>query len=163
MRCARVKEPDSPGSAFSAQASLGLSGPNAMRLRTWRAGFVQSLKRNPALEIDGWEPSLAAANRAKSYFAVRTHRAYSLLCQGGWRRRGSPVSRPSATRLRRLAGSEEAAARPKLARRIEDAIANSDFFIACFSTRSVKKRGGFQAEIRFAWIARGACRWTKSS
>jgi hypothetical protein len=35
-------------------------------------------------------------------------------------------------------------------RRIEDAISNADFFIACFSTRSVKKRGGFQAEIRFA-------------
>jgi hypothetical protein len=35
-------------------------------------------------------------------------------------------------------------------RRIEDAIAGSDFFIACFSSHSVKKRGGFQAEIRFA-------------
>jgi hypothetical protein len=35
-------------------------------------------------------------------------------------------------------------------RRIEDAIASSDFFIACFSTRSVKKKGGFQAEIRYA-------------
>jgi len=35
-------------------------------------------------------------------------------------------------------------------RRIEDAIASSDFFIACFSGRSVKKRGGFQAEVRYA-------------
>jgi hypothetical protein len=35
-------------------------------------------------------------------------------------------------------------------RRIEDAIASADFFIACFSTRSVLKRGGFQAEVRFA-------------
>ena len=35
-------------------------------------------------------------------------------------------------------------------RRIEDAIASSDFFIACFSKRSVRKRGGFQAEIRYA-------------
>jgi TIR domain len=35
-------------------------------------------------------------------------------------------------------------------RRIEDAIASSDFFIACFSGKSVRKRGGFQAEIRFA-------------
>lgn len=34
--------------------------------------------------------------------------------------------------------------------RIEDAIASSDFFIACFSSRSVKKRGGFQTEIRCA-------------
>jgi hypothetical protein len=35
-------------------------------------------------------------------------------------------------------------------RRIEDAIASSDFFIACFSKNSVKKKGGFQAEIRYA-------------
>jgi hypothetical protein len=35
-------------------------------------------------------------------------------------------------------------------RRIEDAIASADFFVACFSTGSVKKRGGFQAEVRYA-------------
>jgi hypothetical protein len=35
-------------------------------------------------------------------------------------------------------------------RRIEDAIASSDFFIACFSNTSAAKRGGFQAEIRYA-------------
>jgi hypothetical protein len=34
--------------------------------------------------------------------------------------------------------------------RIEDAIASSDFFIACFSKRSVDKRGGFQTELRYA-------------
>jgi hypothetical protein len=34
--------------------------------------------------------------------------------------------------------------------RIEDAIASADFVIACFSTHSVKKRGGFQVEIRHA-------------
>ncbi|MBV8904114.1 MAG: toll/interleukin-1 receptor domain-containing protein, partial [Acidobacteriia bacterium] len=35
-------------------------------------------------------------------------------------------------------------------RAIEGAIESSDFFVACFSTRSVTKRGGFQAEIRYA-------------
>jgi len=35
-------------------------------------------------------------------------------------------------------------------RSIEDAIDTSDFFLACFSHRSVKKKGGFQAEIRYA-------------
>jgi hypothetical protein len=35
-------------------------------------------------------------------------------------------------------------------RRIEEAIANSDFFISCFSHNSVNKRGGFQAEVRYA-------------
>jgi TIR domain-containing protein len=35
-------------------------------------------------------------------------------------------------------------------RSIEEAIGTSDFFLACFSNRSVKKKGGFQAEIRYA-------------
>jgi hypothetical protein len=35
-------------------------------------------------------------------------------------------------------------------RAIENAIDTSDFFIACFSERSVAKKGGFQAEIRYA-------------
>ncbi|MDP9053473.1 MAG: toll/interleukin-1 receptor domain-containing protein [Acidobacteriota bacterium] len=34
--------------------------------------------------------------------------------------------------------------------RLEDAIASSDFFLACFSKRSVNKRGAFQAELRYA-------------
>jgi hypothetical protein len=36
------------------------------------------------------------------------------------------------------------------ARAIECAIETSDFFLACFSENSVGKRGGFQAEIRYA-------------
>src|SRR5262249_4079278 len=35
-------------------------------------------------------------------------------------------------------------------RAIESAIEASDFFIACFSLNSVRKKGGFQAEIRYA-------------
>lgn len=35
-------------------------------------------------------------------------------------------------------------------RAIETAIENSEFFVACFSENSVNKRGGFQAEIRYA-------------
>jgi len=35
-------------------------------------------------------------------------------------------------------------------RAIESAIEASDFFVPCFSTNSVLKKGGFQAEIRYA-------------
>lgn len=35
-------------------------------------------------------------------------------------------------------------------RSIENAIDTSDFFVACFSRNSVKKKGDFQAEIRYA-------------
>jgi hypothetical protein len=36
------------------------------------------------------------------------------------------------------------------ARAIDLAIETADFFVACFSRRSVDKRGGFQSEIRYA-------------
>jgi hypothetical protein len=35
-------------------------------------------------------------------------------------------------------------------RSVEDAINFSDFVIACFSNRSVSKKGGFQSEVRYA-------------
>jgi len=35
-------------------------------------------------------------------------------------------------------------------RALESAIETSDFFIACFSSNSVSRKGGFQAEIRYA-------------
>lgn len=35
-------------------------------------------------------------------------------------------------------------------RAIEEAIVTSDFFLACFSRNSARKKGGFQAEIRYA-------------
>jgi hypothetical protein len=35
-------------------------------------------------------------------------------------------------------------------RAIESAIETSDFFVACFSRNSVRKKGGFQSEIRYA-------------
>ncbi len=35
-------------------------------------------------------------------------------------------------------------------RAIENAIESADFFVACFSDKSVSKKGGFQAEIRYA-------------
>ena len=35
-------------------------------------------------------------------------------------------------------------------RAIEAAIESSDFFVACFSGKSVRKKGGFQSEIRYA-------------
>ncbi|MDE3167175.1 MAG: toll/interleukin-1 receptor domain-containing protein [Acidobacteriota bacterium] len=35
-------------------------------------------------------------------------------------------------------------------RAIENAIESSDFFVACFSSHSVHKKGGFQAELRYA-------------
>ena len=36
------------------------------------------------------------------------------------------------------------------ARAIEDAMSVSEFVVACFSSRAVSKKGGFQSEIRFA-------------
>jgi len=111
----------------------------------------QALSRNHALEIDGLgtfacqpetrEISFSGPNRPRVFIAYAHEDAVT------------------ADRLYRQLQSHGFAAwldRKKLLpgqnwpRSIEDAINSSDFFIACFSTRSVKKRGGFQAEIRYA-------------
>src|SRR6185312_16315715 len=109
-----------------------------------------SLDHSRTVEIDGL--GVFARNR---------------LGQISFRRTNSPrIFLPSATEDRRAAerlfealtsqGLDAWLDRRKLLpgqnwpRRIEDAIASSDFFVACFSSRSVSKRGGFQAEIRYA-------------
>jgi len=111
----------------------------------------QSLKRNPALEIDGLGTFARGRESGEIVFCgpnpPRVFIAYA-------KEDGDAADRLYRG-LQRL-GFAAWLDRKKLLpgqnwpRRIEDAIANSDFFIACFSTRSVKKRGGFQAEIRFA-------------
>jgi hypothetical protein len=110
----------------------------------------RSLKRSNAVEIDGLgvfardgagDISFRHSNRSRSFIAYATE------------------DRPVAERLFNTLTAHGFAAwldRRKLLpgqdwpHRIEDAIASSDFFIACFSTKSVKKRGGFQMEIRHA-------------
>jgi hypothetical protein len=115
------------------------------------ARFIRSsLDRQSVVEIDGLghfrrnnegRIRLVRANRPSAFvaYAVEDGLAADRLCDAleanGW----------SAwlDRRRLLPGQN-------WPRRIEEAIASSDCFIACFSTRSVKKRGGFQAEVRYA-------------
>jgi hypothetical protein len=85
--------------------------------------------------------SLREANRLRVFIAYATEdlatseRLFNVLRSRGYS--------PWLDRRRLLPGQN-------WPRRIEDAIANADFFIACFSSHSVKKRGGFQAEVRYA-------------
>src|SRR5580658_8538943 len=110
----------------------------------------RSLKRSKAIEVDGLgvfarnetgEISFEHSNRLRIFIGYATE------------------DRPVAERLFKQLTAHGFAAwldRRKLLpgqdwpQRIEDAIASSDFFIACFSCKSVKKRGGFQTEIRHA-------------
>ena len=110
----------------------------------------RSLKRSRSVEIDGLgifelgntgRVSLRQANRPRVFVAYATEDIamaeklfHALLTQG---------YTPWLDRRRLLPGQN-------WPRRIEDAIANADFFIGCFSSSSVKKRGGFQAEVRYA-------------
>jgi hypothetical protein len=110
----------------------------------------RSLRRSRRVEIDGLgvfergntgRVSLRDANRLRVFIAYATEdisaaeRLFNLLRSRGYA--------PWLDRRRLLPGQN-------WPRRIEDAIANADFFIACFSSNSVKKRGGFQAEVRYA-------------
>jgi hypothetical protein len=110
----------------------------------------RALKRSKAVEVDGLgvfardktgEISFEHSNRLRVFIAYATE------------------DRPSAERLFKQLMARGFAAwldRRKLLpgqdwpQRIEDAIESSDFFIACFSAKSIRKRGGFQTEIRLA-------------
>jgi hypothetical protein len=111
---------------------------------------LRCLKRTRRVEIDGLgvferddagRVSLREMNRPRVFIAYATEdfaaaeRLFDLLVARGYA--------PWLDRRRLLPGQN-------WPRRIEDAIASADFFIACFSTNSVRKRGGFQAEVRYA-------------
>jgi transposase len=110
----------------------------------------RSLRRSRRVEVDGLgvfergntgRVSLREANRLRVFIAYATEdlatseRLFNVLRSRGYS--------PWLDRRRLLPGQN-------WPRRIEDAIANADFFIACFSSHSVKNRGGFQAEVRYA-------------
>lgn len=115
------------------------------------AGLIcRSLEWSPAVEIDGLgvfarnangRISLRKANRPRVFIAyavedVRTaERLYNCLEMRGFA--------PWLDRRKLLPGQD-------WPQRIQDAIENADFFIACFSAHSVHKRGGFQVEVRHA-------------
>jgi hypothetical protein len=121
-----------------------------MNLEDFAGLIKRSLRRSEAVEIDGLGVfarqgsgnisfrdsnlprvfiayALEDAERAEQLFAALTSRGFA-----AW-----------LDRRKLLPGQN-------WPRRIEDAIASSDFFVACFSKKSVRKRGGFQAEIRHA-------------
>jgi hypothetical protein len=110
----------------------------------------RALKRSRIVEIDGLgvfargitgRVSLRDANRVRIFIAYATEdvsmaeKLFQVLKARGYS--------PWLDRRRLLPGQN-------WPRRIDDAIANADFFIACFSIRSVRKRGGFQSEVRYA-------------
>jgi hypothetical protein len=110
----------------------------------------RELRRYPILEIDGLgvftlagdgRITLSGCNRPRIFIAYASEdwRAAERLYMDLKRRGYSPW----LDRRKLLPGQN-------WPRSIQDAIENSDFFIACFSRHSVNKRGSFQAEIRYA-------------
>jgi len=110
----------------------------------------RSLKRSRRVEIDGLgvfersrggRVSLRQMNRTRVFIAYATEdgamaeKLFQALKGQGYA--------PWMDRMKLMPGQNWPL-------RIEDAIASADFFIACVSSQSVKKRGGFQAEVRFA-------------
>jgi hypothetical protein len=112
--------------------------------------ICRSLERSNAVEIDGLgifargedgKISFCGGNRPRIFIAYAVEDAsaaddlYACLERRGYA--------PWLDRRKLLPGQN-------WPRRIQDAIEDADFFIACFSRNSVNKRGGFQAEIRYA-------------
>ncbi|HVW85197.1 MAG TPA: toll/interleukin-1 receptor domain-containing protein [Bryobacteraceae bacterium] len=112
--------------------------------------ICRSLEQSPAVEVDGLgvfsrdlsgRISFQDSNRPRVFIAyavedvMLAQRLYSALEARGYA--------PWLDRRKLLPGQN-------WPRRIQEAIQSADFFIACFSRHSVNKRGGFQAEIRYA-------------
>jgi hypothetical protein len=115
------------------------------------AGIVrQCLEEGKSVEIDGLGTFRPTAGRGFRFWPCRLPRVFLAYVQ-----EDAPV-------LDRLyAAFEENGFAPWMDRRkllpgqnwprsIEEAIETSDFFVPCFSHNSVSKKGGFQAEIRYA-------------
>jgi len=112
--------------------------------------ILDCLKQGKPVEIEGFGTFYPNAEGGFQFVAIETPRIfiayasedavqaealYDELLKAGFN--------PWLDRRRLIAGQNW----PRL---IEAAIEASDFFIACLSTNSVSKRGGFQAEIRYA-------------
>lgn len=110
----------------------------------------RALKRGGSVEIDGFgvfsltsggRVSFRAADGPRVFIAYATE-DYAVV-EKLYRALRSRGYSPWLDRKNLLAGQN-------WPRRIEDAIAGADYFLACFSSNSVSKRGGFQAEVRYA-------------
>jgi len=112
--------------------------------------ICRSLQQSPAVEVDGLgvftldacgRISFRDGNRPRVFIAYaiedaeRAEALYAALEARGFA--------PWLDRRKLLPGQDWPG-------RIQDAIENADFFVACFSTNSVNKRGGFQVEVRHA-------------
>jgi hypothetical protein len=110
----------------------------------------RALRRSPSVEVDGLGIFTRDSNGAISFRDGRRPRifiAYAVedaaLAERLFAALDAHGFAPWLDRRKLLPGQN-------WPRRIEEAIASSDFFIACFSRNSADKRGGFQAEIRYA-------------
>ena len=110
----------------------------------------QCLHEGKAVEIDGLGTFRPSAGRGFRFWPSNLPKVFLAY-----------VEEDAAAIDRLYAGFEEGGFAPWMDRRkllpgqnwpraIEDAIETSDFFVPCFSRNSVSKKGGFQAEIRYA-------------
>jgi hypothetical protein len=110
----------------------------------------QCLEEGKAVEIDGLGTFRPNAGRGFRFWPARLRKVFLAYVE---------EDGPAVDRL--YAAFEENGFAPWMDRRklmpgqnwpraIEDAIDTSDFFVPCFSRNSVSKKGGFQAEIRYA-------------
>lgn len=111
---------------------------------------VRSLAQGRAVEIDGlgtFFPDRREGVRFEAAMRARVFIAYGKENQAAAERLYEDVERAGFSPwmdVRKLVPGQN------WPRAIETAIESADFFVACFSRSSVNKRGGFQAEIRYA-------------
>jgi hypothetical protein len=110
---------------------------------------IRGLASGQTVEIDGlgvFRPDLAAGYR----FEPRPPRVFIAYAREDMETAGALHAELTGADFSAWMDTKNLLAGQDWPRAIENAIETSDFFIACFSRNSAGKRGGFQAEIRYA-------------
>lgn len=111
---------------------------------------IRALARGRAVEIDGlgtFYPDRETGVRFEAAMRPQVFIAYVKEDRQGAERLYEAVERAG---FRPWMDTRKLLPGQNWPRAIEAAIEGSDFFVPCFSSQSVNKRGGFQAEIRYA-------------
>jgi hypothetical protein len=112
--------------------------------------ILRCLREGKQVDIDGlgtFHPEPGGAYRFESFEAPRVFIAYAV---EDAERAGQIYDAMEDAGMNPWMDRRKLLPGQNWARAIESVIETSDFFLPCLSNRSVRKRGGFQAEIRYA-------------
>lgn len=124
---------------------------DAPQVRKRLARFLKEmLLRGASVELDGLGKLSRGQNDELRFFAETKPRVFIAYVEEDLERASRIFDKLTAGGFQPWLDKRKLAPGQNWPRGIETAIETSDFFIACFSKRSVRKRGSFHCELRYA-------------